>query len=68
MTREDFHTETWRRMAALLEGELASLRAKNDSKVLTEQETAFIRGRIEQVKRILSRAKVSDRQGDGPAE
>jgi hypothetical protein len=66
MKPEDFQTEAWRRFTQELEEQLASLRAKNDVKTLNESETSFLRGRIFEVKRILSLAK-SDRKGDDPS-
>ncbi len=66
MKPEDFQTEAWRRFAQELEEQLASLRAKNDAKTLNESDTSFLRGRIFEVKRILSLGK-SDRKGDDPS-
>lgn len=66
MKPEDFQTEAWRRFTQQLEEQLASLRAKNDAKGLSNTDTEFLRGRIFEVKRILSLAK-SDRKGDDPS-
>lgn len=49
----DIHSETWVKVKAELESQLIERREYNDGKTLSEVETAFIRGQIDHIKRML---------------
>lgn len=53
LTAADRGSETWRKLKAHLETRLATLRASNDNS-LDERKTAKLRGRIAEVKYLLS--------------
>jgi len=53
MHKGDFQSEMWKRLDSLLRAELQKLREKNDTD-LNAEETQKLRGRIVQIKRILS--------------
>lgn len=55
LLREDFFTNTWKRLTAHLEARLFELRKQNDSHMDLEQ-TASVRGSIDEVKRMLALA------------
>lgn len=50
----DFQTAAWKRFVAAQEVRLAELREQNDSLANDPIKTAAIRGRIDEVKRVLS--------------
>lgn len=50
---QDINSATWAKIRTHYEGELASLRKKNDGNINTE-ETARLRGRIAEVKALLA--------------
>lgn len=54
LNKLDRQSETWKKLAKYLEGELATLRAKNDAAGLNEVSTARLRGRIAAVKDLIS--------------
>lgn len=54
MKPEDFQSAAWKRFKRDLEARLAELRAQNDKLTNDENTTTAIRGRIAEVKRILS--------------
>jgi hypothetical protein len=56
LTRADFQTRTWDRLAAHLEARLAAHRADNDNR-LDEVKTATLRGRIAEIKELLALAQ-----------
>jgi len=64
MQRGDFQSETWRRIDAHLRQELDKLRRENDKPDLTDTQTATLRGRILQIKRILAMPTDIAGQGD----
>ena len=53
MLKEDFHTNTWRRLKKLYNERLNDLREQNDQMSLTPERTAAIRGAIAEVKKFL---------------
>lgn len=53
LTRPDFDTATWTRLAGWAAAELARLRAQNDSKTLDPVATAALRGEIAFAKRFI---------------
>jgi hypothetical protein len=57
--REDFSTNAWRRLERDLQERLQVLREQNDGWKTDEVQTALIRGRIDEVKRILGLAKLA---------
>lgn len=65
MLKEDFHTATWRRMKAMLEERLVELRELNDRPTDTET-TASTRGKIAEVKRLLTLDKSASEAVDVP--
>ncbi len=54
LSYEDRNSGTWARLKAMLEQELATQRARNDSPALGADQTAVTRGRIAQIKEILA--------------
>ena len=50
---EDFGTRTWARLQETLLAELAALRVANDNMSLGPTETAFLRGKVTAIKKIL---------------
>ena len=63
LSYEDLSSSTWRRLTDELTSRLFDLRAMNDKQDLNEVQTAVIRGKIAEVKRILSLAPASDGEG-----
>lgn len=53
LTKGDVQSPVWLKLKAHLEAELSYWREQNDAKSLTEVETAFIRGEIRRIKRLL---------------
>ena len=51
---QEFQSGVWKKLQAYLEEELAERRARNDGKSLNEVETAFVRGQIEHIKKMLA--------------
>lgn len=61
LTSADIRSQTWKRLSEWAEAEIASLRVRNDSLVLTQDRTTELRSRIAQLHEMLSLAeKVSD--------
>lgn len=54
MIREDFSTKAWSRFKKDMQARLEELRVQNDKLSNDDMTTAAIRGRIAEVKRILS--------------
>ena len=52
LTPADFNTRTWERLEAVLQARLSKLREENDDR-LDETSTAFVRGRIAELKELL---------------
>ncbi len=50
---EDFNTRTWARLKETLLAEIAALRVANDNASLGPTETAFLRGKVTALKKIL---------------
>lgn len=50
----DRRSDTWQKLVKYLEGELQTLRSKNDSQRLNDIATAALRGRIAAVKDLIS--------------
>lgn len=50
----DFSGEAWGRVARWAEAELTRKRERNDSKALNSEDTAYLRGEIAMLKRILA--------------
>ena len=63
MNYEDLSSSTWRRLTDALTVRLAELRSMNDKPELNEIQTAVIRGKIAEVKRILSLGRTSESEG-----
>lgn len=59
MLRQDFSSDVWRRLTALLEKQLKELRERNDAD-LDPQSTALIRGQIKATKALLDLPKSPD--------
>lgn len=59
MRREDFQTNAWKRLERDMQARLQELREQNDGLAIDETKTALIRGRIDEVKRILGLAKLA---------
>jgi hypothetical protein len=53
LIKADFDTQTWRNFKEYCELEITNLRMRNDSNSLTEKESAYLRGMINQLKAIL---------------
>ena len=49
----EFQSGVWKKLQAYLEEELAERRSHNDSRSLDAVETAFVRGQIEHIKKML---------------
>lgn len=64
LLRNDFTSLTWKRLTDDLSTRLEELRAMNDGLSLTETQTAVIRGKIAEVKRILSLANAGESDGE----
>lgn len=64
---EDFTGQTWRRLRAELERRIAELRLSNDAEH-DQTRTAAIRGRIAEVKRILSLEPSTESEDEDPIE
>jgi hypothetical protein len=56
LKREDFHTQTWRRLSQLVEDRIDELRQLNDSMSLTVEKTSALRGGISELQKILALA------------
>ncbi len=56
----ELESSTWRKVVAYLEIELASRRAYNDGRSLGAEETAFVRGDIDRMKRLLNTGKAPE--------
>lgn len=54
LKKEDFRTQTWKRLTQTLEERIQELRELNDSPSFGTEKTALIRGGISELKRILS--------------
>lgn len=63
----DFQSATWKRLTQELEEELQRLRELNDVESQDERKTAFLRGQIKQLKKLLGRAEEA-RQSPGSPE
>jgi len=68
MKPADFATVAWRHLKDDLRARLADLREQNDRASLTAEQTAVIRGRIAEVKRILDLDGSSSTEGEGADE
>jgi hypothetical protein len=56
LKREDFHTQTWRRLSQHVEERIDELRQLNDSMSLSVEKTSAIRGGISELLKILALA------------
>jgi hypothetical protein len=54
LEREDFETDTWKRLRAHIEGELAEVRERLESPLLDADMTQVVRGRIAALKGLLA--------------
>jgi hypothetical protein len=69
MKREDFHTQTWKRLSTLVDERIDELRKLNDAQSLGPEKTAAIRGGIAELKKILALAdEASASPAVGPDE
>ena len=66
MQHGDFQTGTWKRLVKHLEDRLKDLRLQNDSTQLDERKTAVIRGRINEVKELLTLSTTGPATDGGP--
>lgn len=64
----DFQEGVWKRHTQALQARLAELREHNDRLSNTNEQTLAIRGRIDEVKRILALPKSSASPSAGPGE
>lgn len=53
LLKQDFHTDTWRRMKKFINERLQDLREQNDQISLSLEKTAALRGEIAGLKRLL---------------
>ena len=49
----EFQSGVWKKLCAHWEEELTERRVRNDGKTLNDVETAFVRGQIEHIKKML---------------
>ena len=68
MTYDDFRSPCWLHFTDELTARLHTLRAMNDQLANDTNQTAVIRGRIAEVKRILALGKPSTSEAEDPGE